>query len=194
MAWQARQRGEMSAMGGLGSAWPGVDWQGTESQKFTKEANMVYRFRVDGLYSVPAQAVGEELERIYNERGKIDPADVVDVSRPEDAVLHPCFEWRDEIAAEKYREEQARALVRCVVAVQETDGKKPVEVRAFFHVQETYHPTSVIIQEEDKYTTLLQTALGELAAFRKKYAVLSERDELKEMFAAIDAAIGGKSA
>lgn len=155
---------------------------------------MVYQWKTPGLYNVQAQEAGEELERIYGERGKLDAADVVDESRPETAVLHPCFEWRDEIAAEKYREEQARALVRCVVTVQETDGQKPVEVRAFFHVQETYHPTSVIIQEEDKYTTLLQKALGELAAFRKKYTVLSGRDELKEMFAAIDAAIGGKTA
>ena len=155
---------------------------------------MVYQWKTNGIYPVPAQSAGTELSRIYNERGKLDAADVVDESRPDDAVLHPCFEWRNDVAAEKYREEQARALVRCVVMVQEADGQKPVEVRAFFHVQETYHPTSVIIQEEDKYTTLLQRALGELAAFRKKYAVLSGRDELKEMFAAIDAAIGGKSA
>lgn len=116
------------------------------------------RWCPDGTYGTGPNGK-MELERIYSEHGKLDAADVVDESRPETAVLHSCFEWRDDVAAEKYREEQARALVRCVVTVQEAEGQKPVEVRAFFHIQETYHPTSVIIQEEDKYITLLQTAL-----------------------------------
>lgn len=160
----------------------------------TRRQKMIYQWKMDGLYSVPAQAAGEELERIYDERGKIDPADVVDESRPETAVLHPCFEWRDDVAADKYREEQARSLVRCIVTVQESDGAAPVKVRAFFHADEAYHPTAVIIREEDKYEQLVRAALGELASFRRKYSVLSNLDKLRAVFSAIDDMVGGVSA
>lgn len=150
---------------------------------------MVYDWKVPCLYSVSAQDAGEELERIYGERGKIDAADVVDDSRPVDAVLHPCFEWRDDIAAEKYREQQARKILTCLVTVRELEGNDSVQVRALFHVQGTYQPTQVIIQNTDKYNALYQTAIKELSAFRKKFSIISDRDELKEIFSAIDSVI-----
>lgn len=71
---------------------------------------MVFEWKMKGLYPVAAQAAGMELERIYKDHGRCDAADVVDESRPEEAVLHPCFEWRDHVAAEFYRQQQARNL------------------------------------------------------------------------------------
>lgn len=148
---------------------------------------MVYQWNLPGLYSVSAQDAGQELERIYDERGKLDPPDIVEESRPDGAVLHPCFEWRDEVAAEKYREEQARHICRCIVRVEERENKEPLVCRAVLNVQGSYHPISVIVRENDKYNELLQSAKRELASFRKKFAVLSDRGELKAVFEAIDA-------
>lgn len=150
---------------------------------------MTYQWKLPGLYDVPAQDAGTELERIYQQNGKIDPADIVNESRPETAVLHPCFEWRDEIAAEKWRERQARGICNCIIVVEEQEDKPPIAVRAFFHTQGSYHPTPVIIQEEDKYNDLYQSALRELTAFRKKFSILSDREGLAAIFTAIDAAI-----
>lgn len=63
---------------------------------------------------IPAQTAGEELDRIRRRDGHIAPRVVVDEARPEDAPLHPAFEWRDEVAAENWREHEARQLVRQV--------------------------------------------------------------------------------
>lgn len=67
--------------------------------------------RVPGL---KAEDAYEELERIREERG-LTPQNVVDESRPKEAVLHPAFEWRDKVAAEEYRKHQARHIIRSVV-------------------------------------------------------------------------------
>lgn len=144
---------------------------------------MVYEWKMPGLYSIPAQEAGEELDRIYQDRGKLDAADVVDESRPVEAVLHPCFEWDDPKAAELYRQQQARNIINCVVTVKETKGGGEVTTRAYEHVQGAYHPINVIFQCMDKSEELLQTAFRELQAFRKRFQTISE---LAPVFDAID--------
>lgn len=153
---------------------------------------MVFDWKVKGLYKVPAQDAGEELDRIYQKHGKIDAADVVDESRPKDAVLHPCFEWRDPVAAELWRQQQARGICNCIVTVEERESKEPLVVRAVLHAQGAYYPTPIVIKEEDKYNDVLQDALRAFKAARDKYEILSDRAEIKLIFSAIDAALEGK--
>lgn len=78
-----------------------------------------YRFREHPSCTggLSPQVIGEALADIEDRHGIIDPNTVVDESRPEDAPLHPAFEWRDDVAAEKWRVEQARRVVRCVEVV-----------------------------------------------------------------------------
>lgn len=76
------------------------------------------------------QKVGEELEGIERR----DARSVVEAARDETKELHKCFEWRDGIAAEKYREEQARFVLRMIVVRIDdyTDPQaEPIRVRAF---------------------------------------------------------------
>lgn len=135
---------------------------------------MVYQFKLPGLYPVSAQTAGEELHRIYADKGQLKPADVVDESRPTSAPLHPCFEWDDEVAAEKYREVQAGNLIRSITVVHETPAHEPVEVRAFVKPMETYAPIEVVVNSEEQMAALLESALSELKSFEKKYATLSK--------------------
>lgn len=144
----------------------------------------VYKWKGEGVYDVDAQTAGEELERIYSKNGTLTAADVVEESRSELAPLHSCFEWRDGVAAEEYRKEQARRLMRAIVQPVETPREDPTEVRAFFNVQHSYHPFQVIVQSEDKMEALLKAALRELRQFQNKYNVLSQ---LSPVFDAIDA-------
>ena len=144
---------------------------------------MVYQFKLPGLYPVSAQTAGEELHRIYTDKGQLKPADIVDESRPESAPLHPCFEWDDEVAAERYREVQAGTLIRSITVVHETPTHKPVEVRAFVKPLETYAPIEVVINSEEQMSALLRSALAELKAFEKKYATLKQ---LSPVFDAIE--------
>lgn len=146
---------------------------------------MVYQFKLPTLYPVSAQTAGEELHRIYTDKGQLKPADVVDESRPESAPLHPCFEWNDAVAAEEYRKVQAGNLIRSVTVVHETPTHEPIEVRAFVKPLETYAPIEVVVNSEEQMADLLESALAELKAFEKKYATLSKLapilDEIKKL-------------
>lgn len=148
---------------------------------------MLYEWKLPGMYPVDANTAGEEIAAIYNEKGHCDPEDVVDRSRPVTAPLHYCFEWDDTVAAEKYRQEQAGSLIRSITVVVEADDKRvtevPVKIRAFHHVEHTYQPISVVVNDEDKMKELLRRALGELISFKKKYSQLSD---LKPIFQEID--------
>ena len=149
---------------------------------------MVYEWKMKGLYKVPAQTAGEELQRIYEERGKCDAADVVDESRPEEATLHPCFEWNDPVAAELYRQQQARNLVGCIVTVGEPQKNQRVEVRAFAHVEGTYTPMTVVVNDADKRAELVESALRAFRTARDNFSVVSDEPALKAIFQAIDSA------
>lgn len=144
---------------------------------------MVYQFKIPNLFPVDAQTAGEELNRIYRTKNRLDPKDVVNESRPVSAPLHSCFEWNDSKAAEKYRESQASDLIRCITVIYEPQEASPVEVRAYQSVQGTYRPIEVVIDNEEQMEELYRKAFAELETFRKKYAALKR---LKPVFRAID--------
>lgn len=134
---------------------------------------------------VSAQTAYDVINGLY-EKGKMEASDLVDASRPEDAPLHSLFEWNDSIAAEKYREDQARYIIRHVCVVQEDEENESAPVRAFFQIDNessTYEPTLVIMNDEEKYERLLDIAKRELKAFENKYRQL---EELRNVFDAID--------
>ena len=70
---------------------------------------MVYKWKT-GYHKVDAETAGKELNRIKKKRGLTAKA-VVDESRDPKARLHKEFEWNDNIAAERFREQQARILI-----------------------------------------------------------------------------------
>lgn len=142
---------------------------------------MAYTWKTP-LFKVDAQTAGEELDRIYSETGKIEPKEVVNRSRAENAPLHPCFDWNDATAAEKYRESQAATIIRNIVVVSETH-EEPKNVRAFVSVQQTYQPMRVVVQDPVKMDELLSCALRELKCFEAKYKAL---EELQPVFDVIE--------
>jgi len=63
----------------------------------------------------PSEAMKQELRRLSEKGGgTLTPSRVVDVARSPLNPLHKYFEWDDAVAAEKYRQDQARELIRCV--------------------------------------------------------------------------------
>lgn len=141
---------------------------------------MIYQWKVPGIMPVDAQTAGNELQRIYERDGVIEPETVVEESKSPSAPLHSCFEWDDEKAAHKYRITQAQNIIRAIVVVDE--AKQP-ETRAFVNVQREYHPVSVVVRNPEKREILLQNALNELRWFERKYNTLQE---LSAVFSAIE--------
>ena len=61
-----------------------------------------------------SKAVKAAIQAIENRQGRLDPQSVVAAARNKKSPLHKQFEWDDTKAAEKYRLEQARELIRLV--------------------------------------------------------------------------------
>ena len=97
--------------------------------------------------NVEAQDAGEELERINDKYGQTTASNVVDESRPEEAVLHEAFEWDDEVAAEEHRKTQARSLIKTVRVIHPEKGDQP----AFVHVAvlKGYVPAQRVVDEPE---------------------------------------------
>lgn len=136
----------------------------------------VYKYASNGRgRKVAPQVAGEEIERI-SAMGELTPKAVVDASRPEEAPLHPEFEWNDGIAAECWREEQARMLIRDIkVTIEVTD--EPKEVRAYMAVErpsKVYQPTIKVLSDEELRSKALELAMRELHSFMNKYENLQE--------------------
>lgn len=129
-----------------------------------------------------ANLVQKEIESIGSD---ITPKQIVDFARNKNTELHKCFEWNDSIAAEKYREQQARVIVCNIVYVKDEETKEPTNIRAISYstITNSYKPTRLILHKQEEYQALLEKAFSELRAFKEKYHSLSE---LEEIFALID--------
>ena len=107
------------------------------------------------------------------------------------SLLHPCFEWDDSRAAEKYRREQAASLIRSVrVLVVSEDGEKE-PARAYIRVlpagadKPAYLPRAVVAAEPSLLSQAINEAVSDLrhaenrlAEFR---ALRKELSDLKQI-------------
>lgn len=152
---------------------------------------MVYEWK-GRKYSVSADIVGKEIEKIERENGEVTSRSLVDAARPTTSALHDLFEWDDTKAAESYRIHQA-GKVLCSLSIVCEDTPEPTTVRAYMNVaDEADNPTrrtGSFINMQDAFSDkkkrdlILRVAIRELKELRKKYEVLTE---LAYVFEAID--------
>jgi hypothetical protein len=92
------------------------------------------------------------ISKMIEERGNIAPEDVVEAARPTKAALHRYFTWNNREAANKYRIEEAKYLIRSCMAEPEhseaPDEQKPLPAFRVFH--------SIKIEGEPRYVTMRQ--------------------------------------
>lgn len=148
-------------------------------------------------YRVPADVAGKVMEELADGPG-LTAHNLVDVSRPEDAPLHPCFEWDDSVAAEHYRENQARHIITSIEVVRDEEPEvdeepRPVTVQAFHALrrEETagYEHIETIMSDAEKRARLMELARRDMDIFREKYR---ELDELSKVFSAMDEVLSGQ--
>lgn len=138
-----------------------------------------------------AAFVGKELESLFSRVGRpLQAEDIVNAARSRRSPLHKYFEWDDSIAAERYRQVQARQLLHYFeIEIIETGQRAPayvhLEVRggAEDGLNGGYHAILDVMSDGQKRRILLAKALIELDAWKARYAALSE---LERIFAAID--------
>ena len=121
-----------------------------------------------------ANDAGAELERIRQKNSGLNAADVVEESRPEDAVLHGCFEWDDSKAGELYRQNQAQNIIRNIRVV-DTGPKGPVKVRAYIRtVPKTYEPLKVVLTTPALRNSMMEECKRDLRRWLEKYRTVRE--------------------
>ena len=133
-------------------------------------------FRVEERFAQPAG----EITSVLESKGMLTAKNLVDVSRPEEAELHDYFEWRDDVAAEKYREEQGRYLIRAIVIVEDAaeDEEAQEPVKVYYNIEEQdeqYYSIDTIVKSEDKSEKLFRMAVTDLKRFEKRYQVIADR-------------------
>jgi hypothetical protein len=117
---------------------------------------------------------------------------VIDDARPEEAPLHPAFEWDDGAAAEEYRRLQARNLINSLVVYVERGPKQePAEVRAFVNVTDHggarfYTPILAAMSDADQRQQVIQQALAELRGWQRRYSRYEELARYTRAIAAAD--------
>lgn len=142
---------------------------------------------------VSRSAMRSEIQAIAKrENGHLTPEAIVEAARNKRSKLHSYFTWDDGEAAEKWRLAEAGYLIRRIkltVIRRAADEKSVVlTMTREFHSRGSlrgkggsYEPIAEIMRDDDKQDELLQQALAELAAYRRKYAGLKLLAEVWEV-------------
>ena len=144
-----------------------------------------YKFRVNGLVKASAEVTGKVCKDLIDSDGAVTPKRLVEVSKPKDAPLHDEFEWNNTIAGQKYREEQARQIIKNVVIIQiSEEEEKPKQIKCWVNSDRAFVPTD---ERQHKYLTidtalsnsewrdnLIKAAKRDMVSFIAKYKRLNE--------------------
>lgn len=128
--------------------------------------------------------------------GRLTPEEVIEAARPKDSPLHACFTWNNAEAAGLQRLHEARALLRSVRVVVETE-ERVFKVIAYIRDpsrnsdEQGYVSTAVLRTDADLARAALVTEFGMAAsALRRALEVadaLQMRDEVKKHMDGISA-------
>lgn len=116
------------------------------------------------------------LEKLADRNGgELSAEVVVSEARKSRSPLHDAFEWNDARAAEEFRLEQARRLIRtCFVVVRdEVEPDKSVRVRAFEHVDGSYRRIEDVMQNASWRKELMNRLAHEVSLLRARYQNIS---------------------
>lgn len=126
------------------------------------------------------QKIGNALAKIAEQqKGRLTPPAVVEAARDSRHALHKFFEWDDAIAAESFRLEQARTLIRSVRLIGDSDIEP---APAFLSVADkggtSYRTYAEVMDSADLQNAVLAAAERDLAAFERRYRSLVDICEI----------------
>ena len=115
--------------------------------------------------------------------GVLTAETVLEDARKKSSPLHRFFEWDDSVAAEFWRREQARQLIRQHYVVVSYGGQDTAPTRATVVVEmpsgdRAYTQTVVSLVDEDFSDQVLERAKQELRAWRSRYERFKEMSEM----------------
>lgn len=128
------------------------------------------------ITNVQAQEIGEVLERLRAQHGKLTPEIVLDEAANPESPLHAAFEWDDVKAAHERRIDMARRVITSIKVINPPTGKPIVafvSVKAA-EVGRTYMPTIEALSDETIRYRVLDELHSFLEALRRRYAGFDE--------------------
>lgn len=138
-------------------------------------------WKLKDLFNADAQKVADEISSLESRT----PKTLLEYAKNPDTELHKCYTWNDTEAAEKCRlYESRKILCNLVIAEVKEEKIEPTKLRLFHKTDGAeYKPIQFIVKNKTEYEVLLERAMSELRAFKQKYSMLSE---LEEILALID--------
>lgn len=151
-------------------------------------ASVEIRWKKGSRFSIPAKEAFDECRRISKDY-KIPMAAISEelvvreASNPE-SPLHDAFEWADDVAADNWRNEQARRMLRSFERVRVVCGEErsePAFVNVVVNRQEgesperMYVPYKTVMTDEDMRAAAFDEAIRGLNAWRKRIEILSPK-------------------
>lgn len=142
-----------------------------------------YTFRDDEPIRIKAagkadpQVFGEALADIANKtQGELTPHAVLEAARAKKHPLHPHFEWDDALAAEAFRLDQARSIIRVVRVVdrEAEDGTRRAFVSVATKDGTAYRPIGDVQKSADLQLALMRQADRDLEAWERRYRELTD--------------------
>ena len=137
-------------------------------------------------FDADANKVGIELEKIKSKE-KLTRENVLEYAKDEESELHKCFEWRDEIASEKYRLFQASCLLTSIsIVVDETKTKKRttrmyISIKNEKEKQREYKNIIEVLKNDDDYKQLVDKAEQDFLSYKQKYEEIIQLNDLKNI-------------
>ena len=126
------------------------------------------------------EQIDRELQEIADANGgTVTQELVVEKAKDPSTSVHSEFDWNDTTASQSYRLIQAERIIRVCVEVIQKDSKT-IKVRAWTSLREDrasgagYRRTVVVLEDPHRRGQLLDEAKTDAAAFRRKYAILTE--------------------
>ena len=148
-----------------------------------------YRAAPGAVYThKQAQEIGTFLER-HPKWPALETEDVVEAARPDDSPLHPFLEWRDGVAANLYRKQQARHLVNHLVILEGGEERKAfhnVSPPAAGERRQYLHIDKVRMSPEDA-AEVIADAEAELEGWLERYNRYAR--QLGPLFGAVETAV-----
>lgn len=140
---------------------------------------------------VKADVIYKTIKTIMKQNGgTVLPEQLILAAKPKSSPLHGCFTWNDTLAAQKYREVEARYILRNIVIIADNEDEE-ITTRALVNVsdeddQSCYATIQTVLADDDMYQQLLRQAKKEMVAFTEKYSQLKE---LRQVFDVINTVV-----
>lgn len=136
-----------------------------------------YAWKIPGFAkNIDIDLAIQEMERIEALYGSLTPQNILDASRPQNALFNSLFQWDDTIAAEHYRLQQARTILNNIEVSVISDGQ-PKQISVYEVIKQPSIPgiyKSINSMNVNDIDFIKTRTLKELTILKDKLSVYKE--------------------